>query len=333
MTTTESIDIRIKTFKASSSFTPGDPFSFSIELNEDVRLPGRYNPADYIRGLGASVEGKNVLVVCPGNGGLCTAAINLGASTVVALEPRNVYLRALSGVAEFTSEVIGTTFSQRSLNEKLVESFDVVFWAEGVDDIVHPKVPFEAVLRAMAPGGLLYLELAHGHHGKLPESINSWRPSKAAFNETLADYPELQILGELAGRDQVRRIYTIKNNKTQAESVAEKAVDLDARVEEAALDYAEASSDEEKVEALDRAAEALTQKVEVMKQAVLTPEPVKPAPTPVERVAEKIKEIIPVENTPVDNLDSLYEGRTSTPKSKQKKKSKTSRKKRGKSKS
>ena len=211
MNVTDTMDYRLKAFKASSIFTPGDPLSFNIVFNEECGLPGKFDAGEYIRNLGADAAmlDKNVLVVCPGNGGLCVEALKSGASTVVALEPRSLYDKALSAVSDFTSEVVGATFSRRAAEFAIVEKFDVVLWSEGLDEVVHPKTLFEAVVESLTADGRLFIEVAHGHHKKLPESINSWRPSKDAFLETLKDYP-LQIDAELEGRDQVRTIYALR---------------------------------------------------------------------------------------------------------------------------
>lgn len=334
MTATDSIDLRIKTFKASSSFTPGDPLSFSIKLSEDVQLPGRYDPDEYLQRLGADLAGKNVLVVCPGNGGLCAAAINAGASTVVALEPRNLYARPLNAVASFTSEVTGTTFSQRSLGEKLVEKFDVAIWPEGVDEIVHPKNAFESVLGALAPGGMLYLELAHAHHGKLPDQINSWRPSKSAFEETLADYASLAVVSELEGRNQIRTIYTIKNTDVRVEVLPGPDYESVEDVQEFA-DKLKGEIQDMRKEHADKATPFVSKEFVQKEILNLSDEEIAEAKKVTEareheaarRVAEKIKQIIPTETPSSEDFDSVYEGQASTPKSKKKKKTK---KKRGK---
>jgi predicted transcriptional regulator len=386
MTTTDiDLDLRIRTFKASSSFTPGDACSFSIDFGEDVTLPGRHDPSAYLRRLGVDVTGKNVLVVCPGNAGLAVAALRAGASTVAVLEPRPVYHRAIPEVSTFASEVIGATFSQREIDDELVEAFDVVFWSEGLDEVSHPKSLVQKVLASMLQGSTLYLEVNHGHNGKLPESINAWRPTAAAFKETLEDLGDLEVITELEGRSQTRKIYKIKNNTVRAEvlggpdyqsaddvqdfaekikeeiqknredvgqkiepfvskefiqkkildlsdeeieevkkldkerdelaarRVAEKFQDLDQRAQKAVDDYASAASSEEKVEALDAAVKALTKKVGVLQGSKLLPDASKKA----KGLAAKVTSLITGQEE--GELDSIYEGRASTPKSKKKK--------------
>lgn len=343
MNATETIQSRIKAFKVSSSFTGGDPQSFSVKLSDEVRLPGKFDPDDYVGRLGTAFADKNVLVVCPGNGGLCVAALRAGASTVVAVEPRSIYNRALAAVSDFTSEVIGASFSSRRPDDKLFEKFDVIFWTEGLDEVQHPKALFEAAIAALAPGGRFFLELAHGRHGVLPESINSWRPSKAAFKETLDGYPSLDLVNQLSGRDQIRVIYELQNNGSgPAQALVQKSEAVDEDVAYfrknlfGALKVPEsymAETQEEKVETLDAAVNDMVEHTKAMVEAGHLPTKVDPdAPrhihidmaktagpretTAAQRLAEQIKGIIPTEAPVHDNLDSIYEGRASTPKSK-----------------
>lgn len=338
MNATETVEFRLKTFKASSAFTPGDPLSFNVVLNEDYGLPGKYDAGDYIRSLGAAaaVADKNVLVVCPGNGGLCVEALKAGASTVVALEPRVVYDQALSRISDFTSEVIGTTFSRRAMGAKVVEHFDVIIWPEGLDEIVHPRALFEEVLDSLAPGGHLYIEVAHGTHKPLPESTNSWRPTKEAFKETLNRYPSVSVVSELAGRDQVRTIYTLQFNGTRVDPDAPRHVHIDMAKDapdtskENVQEFAERLQEEVKKirqETADKAAPFVSKEFvqkEILKLSDEEIEEVKRMDEEREakaakKIAEKIKGMMPTEKKVDDNLDSIYEGRESTPKSNKKK--------------
>lgn len=213
MNVTETIETRIKSFKASSFFTAGDPYSFSVTLNDEFRLPGKYDPEDYIARLGLELEGKNVLIVCPANSGLCLEAIHAGASTVVGFEPRHLYHRPMASIAEFADELIGTTFIHRTGDADLVEKFDVVIWAEGVDDIPHPRTVFDKVFDAVVPGGRVYLELATGTHGVLPDTTNCWKPTVEAVKETVESYGDFEVIGKASGRNQIRKIFTIVNNE------------------------------------------------------------------------------------------------------------------------
>jgi len=342
MNATDTLEYRIKAFKSSSSFTPGDPQSFSIALSEDVALPGRFDPLAYVEQFGseANFGDKNVLVVCPGNGGLCVAALRGGASTVVAVEPRTIYDRALTSVSDFASEVIGATFSRRASGERLVEKFDVVFWTEGLDEVAHPKALFEAAIASLAPGGRLFIEVAHGTHGVLPESTNSWRPTKDGFKATIAALGTVALVSELEGRDQVRSIYVVQDNETRVEReiregraelaekmkpfvsddyINEKILQKDpVRIPHTAFPegYAEAKTEEEKVELLSAAAEALAKQQKALIEAGHLPTP----KTPAQEMANKIKSMLPTETPVVGDFDSIYEGRASTPKSKKTKK-------------
>ena len=216
MNITDTIDMRIKAFKASSFFTAGDPYSFSVDLGDGFSLPGKYNPKDYLSRLTMGIEGKNVLVVCPANSGLCLEAIHAGASTVVGFEPRHLYHRPMSTIAEFADELVGTTFIHRTGDADLIEKFDVVIWAEGVDDIPHPKSVFNKVLDAIAPEGTFYLELATGTHDVLPDMTNCWKPSEDAVKETIESYGNFEVISSSVGRNQVRKIFTIVNQDLMA---------------------------------------------------------------------------------------------------------------------
>jgi len=312
------IEDRLKAFKASSSFTPGDPQSFSIPLSDELGLPGKFDPVSYMDQLGVDVLGKNVLIICPGNGGLCVAALRAGASTVVAVEPRSLYDKALIGISDFASEVIGATFSRRGIKEELVERFDVVFWTEGLDEVAHPKGLFEEAIGSLAPKARFYLEISHGHHGELPDSINAWRPKAEAFTATMSRYSTVEIVTVLEGRDQTRKIYTIKDNETRVE--AQKPDDKGKPTAAQAEDEIRESR-----EALAKKMSAFVSEDYINKE-ILKVEPVAEDVnlTPVERAAAKIKKILPVDNSPGEDFDSVYEGRASTPKAKKKKSKKQS---------
>jgi len=222
MNVTDTIENRIKSFKASSFFTAGDPYSFSVPLGDGFSLPGKYDPRDYLSQMTMGLEGKSILVVCPANSGLCLEAIHAGASTVVGFEPRHLYHRPMSAIAEFADEIVGATFIHRTGDANLIEKFDVVIWAEGVDDIPHPKSIFDKVFDALAPGGRFYLELATGTHGVLPSTTNCWKPTVEAVKATVESYGEFEIVATSAGRNQTRKIFTIVNNeRVRVEALAE----------------------------------------------------------------------------------------------------------------
>jgi len=73
---------------------------------------------------------------------------------------------------------------------------------------------------------------------------------------------------------------------------------------------------------------------EALAEAGHLPAPVSTKPkTAAQKVADKIKAIIPTDKPVEDDLDSIYEGRASTPKSSKQTKTKPRRVKKGKSKS
>jgi hypothetical protein len=134
-------------------------------------------------------------------------------------------------------------------------------------------------------------------------------------------------------------IYELQDNGTRVEEKPEPIA-----APEVLAGYEEATTDEEKVELLNAAAEAMVKHTEEMVESGHLPTPAeKPVEKPVEKtaepktqaqkVAEKIKAIIPTDKPVEDDLDSVYEGRASTPKSSKKTKTKPRRAKKGKSKS
>jgi hypothetical protein len=295
--TSADLDLRIRTFKSSSSFTPGDAWSFSIVFDKDLQLPGKYDSDKYIKQLNIDLVGKSVLVVCPGNAGLCVSALKNGASTVVALEPRNIYHQSLISVSEFASEVIGATFNHHMKDGDLAESFDIVIWSEGLEDVPHPKNIIKKVLGSMKTGSTLYFEVNHGYHGVLPESINSWRPTKEAFKESLDGLASLKFMRELSGRGQTRTIYTIKNNSGRKIEIPAKTIES---VKEVTKEIVKKNKNLNSVTS--------TKKDEILNNASDT----------VQKLADKVKKIIPVQEE--GEFDSVYEGLPLTPKSKDKKK-------------
>jgi hypothetical protein len=210
--TTATICERVQAFKTSSSFSGGDPFSFSISLNKDLKLPGRHDPVDYLKKLDVSLKGKNVCVVCPGNAGLCVEALRAGAATVSAYELRPVYYKSLRAVASFAGEVLSKEIY--IVDSLKPGTYDVVIWSEGVDDIRDPKLVFDSAILSVVPGGTFYLELAHGTAGAVPDRTNCWRPSKDGLAATIKAYPALKVVVEADGRNQTRKIYTIKDTRT-----------------------------------------------------------------------------------------------------------------------
>lgn len=211
-TNKQPLEDQVKAFKSSSAFTPGDALSFSIKINNLLSLPGRHDPAAYMGSLMNELSGK-VAVICPGNGGLCIEALRRGAESVAAFEPRSVYHKALSKIAEFYQEANGRTFgvnnSRLGLNQA---SFDTIFWTEGLDEIQNPEALFDDVLAALKPGGRLFIEVSHGNHGPMPKVTNSWKPSIASFESTIKKVNDLSITSKKPGRNQLRIIYEIKRS-------------------------------------------------------------------------------------------------------------------------
>ena len=202
----------IETFRQSSSFTPGDAFSFQIRLSKDVSLPGRHDPAEYLDGLSVRVHGR-VAVICAGNGGLCIELLSRGADDVIAFDTRNQYFNALESISGFHQDLNERSFSAvRDFPDESFGEFDQIFWAEGLEEIRDPVGPLECIIERLAPGGRLYLELWHGTHDADPQSINSWLPTEEAFEETIGRNSDRSIVAKLGGRNSKRKIYVIEKS-------------------------------------------------------------------------------------------------------------------------
>lgn len=289
------LEEKIRSFRSSSIFTPGDPYCFSIDFGNGLSLPGKFNPTSYLTLLGTNVAGKSVLVICPGNGGLCVAAISMGAASVVAFEPRLVYNQPLSVVSKLTLDATGSTFGCCSLEDsRIVGSFDVVIWAEGVDEIVDSRNVFEKLLRVSTPDGRIYVELSHGHHTKLGESTNSWRPTKEAFEQTISEIGKLEILDRRMGRNQVRSVYILRNTTKHIKQTPRIFADQ-----------------------LEIVVSGQVRDVEIVQETEVdlpTPAPPEPPKTTVEKVAAKIIEIMNVETPPIEGLAAVQKSLAVTPK-------------------
>lgn len=205
----QALDHQIKTFKQSSSFTSGDALSFVVRFTDVLSLPGKYDPADYLRVDPDEVSGR-VAVICPANGGLCVELIKRGSASVSAFEPRNIYHKSIAKVAEFCKASLGRTYGYSTTQSELEpDAYDLIVWSEGLDEIRDPAEFFRSVLRSLKPGGAIYIEVAHGAHGVLPKSTNAWRPTIDAFESTIAAIGGLTIEAKRPGRNQLRLIYKI----------------------------------------------------------------------------------------------------------------------------
>lgn len=215
MINTNTLALEVRQFAQSSSFTSGDPFSFSIKITDDVSLPGKFDPANYLNAVTSSIEGR-VAVVCPGNGGLCVELLRRGAQEVIAFEPRNQFWKSLDAVSKFYNSVHGKTFE---IIDKLpVEEsgkFNTVIWSEGLDELRDPMKPLTEVLGCLVPRGRLFIELSHGTHKAAPEAINSWRPSPEAFAETIEGIENVAVKLRAEGRNASRTTYTIQNTEDE----------------------------------------------------------------------------------------------------------------------
>jgi len=208
----KTVEELIKEFKTSSNFTPGDPNSFQIPLGK-YSLPGKNDPNAYLQFLDINDLTKKFAVVCPGNGGLCTALLAKGVKSVTALEPRSQFERAITSISGLCMLATNSTFNVvTSLAPE--DKFDYIIWPEGLEQTVTPLELFNKVYDVLTPGGKLFIEVTHGYQNSDTPSGNSWRPTQATFKKVLLDKIKYQSINITPGRLELRNIYTItKENK------------------------------------------------------------------------------------------------------------------------
>lgn len=212
---TQTFKQEVEKFRKSNSFTPGDPTSFSIKLNDEVSLPGKYDPTGYLDGYGIETKGY-VAIIHGANGGLAVEAIRRGAKSVLVYENRNQYFKALEGVNAFCLTALSRAFNiSRFMPETTTKDadFDTIIWSEGMEQLPNPIQPIKAVLSRLAPSGKLYIEVIHGTNGPCPALIKSWKPKPESFEETIKAIPDVKIVGSKKGRKDLRTVYTIESTK------------------------------------------------------------------------------------------------------------------------
>jgi len=214
---------KAKTFEKSSSYRHGDRTSFAIRLHEKIVLLGSCSATNYLDDLGLDKLPERVMVVCPGNGGLVAECYQRGARQVVAVEPRFRFQDTLRRVLEMLSQAwlleeeedekkkkgrhhqFVAAFPEAGKEQGFLD-FDLILWAEGVDEITTPKAIFQGLADCLNPGGQLVVELAHGSH-QWVEQINSWRPTGHAVvdmaNEIFGGPPT----ETKAGRSDTSRVF------------------------------------------------------------------------------------------------------------------------------
>lgn len=212
--TLDTIAQALKTLRHSSHFVAGDPGSFKVKFTPDYELPGKDEPADYLDRLGLKAISGKVCVVYPGNGGLCVEALKRGAVDVLAVEPRESFLKTLVEVSMFSSTLLGRTFSSvhgRGMGGAGAwsQTYDVVIWSEGLDRLKDPALSMKHTLGLVKPGGSLYIEVTHGQHGTPTVPVNSWLPKEEVFEKVLADIVGDAEVSKLKGRLDRRTVYRI----------------------------------------------------------------------------------------------------------------------------
>jgi hypothetical protein len=196
---------------ASSKFTGGNPLSFKITLDEGASLPGRYDPAEYLDGLGlTNFSGMTVVIVCAGNGGLVAEAIKRGAKLALSCEPRFHYHQSLPVVLGMISKPEGVKTGYLPSWPRGDEQADLVIWPDGLQDSRHPRMILRKVFSMLKPGGAAYIEAVIGGMNKPGETVNTWKPTQDALESTLLDEaPEFSLEKVGPGRLTNRVIYRV----------------------------------------------------------------------------------------------------------------------------
>lgn len=205
-----------KAFAKSSGYRFGDATSFTVGIHEDIILPGRCSPQDYLDDLGLKTVPTRVMVVCPGNGGLVAECYKRGANHVTLLEPRTRFHATLERVTDLLAqgwlldEKKGLTYDIVTKWEfEDLELHDLILWSEGVEDTTQPKVVFTGLAANLSPAGSLVVEIVHGRSGWV-ERINSWRPSEDGIRDMADEIFGGEWISKQDGRIANRTIYTLK---------------------------------------------------------------------------------------------------------------------------
>jgi hypothetical protein len=230
----EAILAEAKKFSRSSAYKSGDRTSFSVRLHESITLHGKCSPSDYLDKLGLTTVPAQVMIICPGNGGLIAECFERGAKHVIAMEPRPRFQSGLQGVMRLLGD-FWRVENKQGLNcqripawplpgkDRGFKNVPLVLWPEGMDEITRPKVIFQGLADVLAPGGKLVVELALGKHGWV-DKINSWRPSAQALAEMSKEFFDGPWEGVIAGRSDTRRIYSfVMPGKTEPAPVKKAA--------------------------------------------------------------------------------------------------------------
>lgn len=186
--------VEVQNLRDSSDFRHGDATAFDVcLLRHEAELPGKSNAKNYLEGVFRRLAiskpaGKRCAVVCAGNGGLVAELLMAGASGVFAIEPRDRYHSALRRVLALLGEVHeGAAIDSRMAWPAARGEYDLILWPEGLEECMHPAATMSVLASCLAPGGTCVVEVVHGSQGAPQPRLNSWRPSKAAWDAFFAD--------------------------------------------------------------------------------------------------------------------------------------------------
>lgn len=196
---------------SSSKFTSGDKLSFKVPLADDVELPGKFDPKEYLDKLDlSSLKGMAVAVVCAENGGIVAECVRRGAKLTLACEPRYFYHQSLPAVLRLIQKPMGRKTGYLASWPRGDEAVDLVLWPDGLQDSRHPRMILKKVFSMLRPGGVVYIEAVIGGHGVPGATTNSWKPTESVLEETLREEAPNAMLEKVGdGRLTNRVIYRI----------------------------------------------------------------------------------------------------------------------------
>ena len=196
---------------SSSRFTGGNNFSFKVHLDDEVSLPGRFDPAKYFDDLDIKdLTGLTVVVVCAGNGGLIAESVKRGAKLTLSCEPRYHYHKSLPSVLSMIVKPNGAQVGYLPSWPRGDEEADLVIWPDGLQDSGNPRAIIRKILSSLKEGGVAYIEAVIGTSGKPVEVVNAWRPTEEALEETIQEEAgdfDIERVGP--GRSDNRSIYRV----------------------------------------------------------------------------------------------------------------------------
>ena len=228
-TVVEKVKDRINKVAKSSAFSGNGALTFSVPIcmdNKDklLSLPGKHCPEKYLDSLGITDYKGRAAVVSAGNGGLASELLRRGVDSVDCFEPHWLSedgLKAATKVMqEFSSHVsednLSLSFDWPTLEDG---KYDIIVFPHGLDSSRTPMDHIEIMLELLNVSGILLIEFSKGQHGIVSGSINSWKPSKKAFETTVDSLGSFSINHLVSGRLDNTIIYKISHELLVIEDI------------------------------------------------------------------------------------------------------------------